>query len=72
MSSSSLPTETVTPCMECSMPVAAKEYHPYAACLMFKGCGDAKTVRDNLDGVVAHGYQLCWEQNPPVRQEDVR
>ena len=35
----------------------AKEYHPYAACLMFKGCRDSEKVRANLAGVIAHGVQ---------------
>lgn len=30
-------------------------YHPYAACLMFKGCSNGNTVQANLDAVVAYG-----------------
>lgn len=45
----------LTPCGDCGMPVAAKEYHPYAACLMYKASGDPDTVRANLGSVVAHG-----------------
>ena len=30
------------------MSVHAGEYHPYGACLMYKGCGNAATVRENL------------------------
>jgi hypothetical protein len=45
-------------CMECGMCLENDgEYHPYAACLMFKGCRDGATVRANLNGVVAHGAQ---------------
>lgn len=29
------------------------EYHPYAACLMFRACGDSTVVRANLDAVRA-------------------
>jgi len=36
------------PCGECGMPCATGEYHPYAACLMFRGCHNSKTVRANL------------------------
>jgi hypothetical protein len=72
MSKAPLSKEEMTPCMECAMPTTAQEYHPYAACLMFKGCGDADTVRVNLDSVIARGYQMAWEENPPVRPEDVR
>lgn len=39
---------TCSACAECGMQVRAGEYHPYAACLMFKGCGKAHTVRENL------------------------
>lgn len=39
------------PCRECGMPCHAEEYHPYAACLMFRGCWDSKTVRANLDAI---------------------
>jgi len=49
-------------CMECGMPTEANEYHPYAACLMFKGCHDGAVVRANLDAVVAHGVQIEFEQ----------
>lgn len=38
-------------CRECGMPVASGEYHPYAACLMFRGCLDSKVVRANLSSV---------------------
>ncbi len=38
-------------CMECGMHVAPGEYHPYAACLMFRGCFSADTVRANLAAV---------------------
>ncbi len=43
-------------CRECGMPVNVGDYHPYAACLMFKGCQNSKTVLDNLDAVKADGY----------------
>jgi hypothetical protein len=38
-------------CSECGMLVRGDDYHPYAACLMFKGCHDSKTVQANLDAV---------------------
>lgn len=49
-------------CQECGMAVVPNAYHPYAACLMFKGCGDAATVEANLNVVMAFGAQasaLC-------------
>lgn len=36
------------PCGECGMPCRAGEYHPFAACLMFKACHNSETVRANL------------------------
>lgn len=36
------------PCAECGMPCRAGEYHPFAACLMFKACHNSETVRANL------------------------
>ena len=41
-------------CEECGMPVKAKDYHPYAACLMFKGCHNSEIVQANLDSVLAY------------------
>lgn len=35
------------------MPCTPGEYHPYAACLMFRACGDSTVVRANLDAVRA-------------------
>lgn len=40
-----------TACVECGMPVMAADYHPYAACLMYKGCQDAYLVQQNIDAV---------------------
>lgn len=44
------------------MTVRSDEYHPYAACLMFKACHDSEVVRANLDSVVAHGVQIEVER----------
>lgn len=33
------------------MEVEIGEYHPFAACLMFKGCNNSTTVHDNLDAI---------------------
>ena len=48
-----------TTCQECGMQVKAHEYHPYAACLMFKSCKDSKTVKDNLRVVRNHAVDYC-------------
>ena len=47
-----------TKCHECGMHLRLGEYHPFAACLMYKGCGDAKTVRENLKAVQDNGIRL--------------
>lgn len=45
-------------CQECGMSVKPNEYHPFAACLMYKGCNSASTVRDNLAFVRNKGKAL--------------
>lgn len=45
-------------CAECGMIVTLGEYHPYAACLMYKGCKDEKTVRENLKSITTQWMQL--------------
>lgn len=60
MAADSQSTETVSDmyCRECGMTMEAPgEYHPYAACLMFKQSGSCTTVRANLKAVVEYGYQ---------------
>lgn len=42
-------------CPNCGMPLLEEDYHPYAACLMFKTCGDADVVRANLAETVDYG-----------------
>lgn len=44
---------TLAPCGECGMPCTRAEYHPYAACLMFKACQNSDTVRANMQAVRA-------------------
>ena len=43
-------------CAECGMRCNADEYHPYAACLMFKQCHNSETVRTNLEAVRSDTY----------------
>ena len=45
-----------TVCIECGMMCEAVEYHPYAACLMFKHCLNSETVRANLQAVRDDSY----------------
>ena len=39
-------------CQDCGMVCQPTEYHPMAACLMFKACHDGDQVRANLAAVV--------------------
>lgn len=50
-------------CAECGMACPPNEYHPYAACLMFKGCHDSETVRSNL-------YALSAQPAKPAITEE--
>ncbi|MFA7287440.1 MAG: hypothetical protein WC055_01025 [Melioribacteraceae bacterium] len=51
----------LTPCKECGMLTTPTEYHPYAACLMFKACHDSNTVRDNLDFILNKKIKYKYE-----------
>jgi hypothetical protein len=44
-------------CSACGMPCRVPEYHPYAACLMFKQTHNSATVFSNLKAVVEYGMQ---------------
>ena len=47
-----------TTCSACGMPVGLhRNYHPYAACLMFRGCHAGNTVDANLRAVVEYGMK---------------
>lgn len=45
-------------CAECGMLCSPTEYHPFAACLMFKACNNGNQVRSNLAAVVGYGKAL--------------
>jgi len=58
-------------CAECGMTTGLQEYHPFAACLMFKACHNAITVRDNLAAVRSEEREACaieaeifWSKHP--------
>lgn len=65
-------------CAECGMRVRVDEYHPYAACLMFRGCHDTEAVRSNLLSVQASGAQAEFDlrnaeqQSAPVAWHRIR
>lgn len=42
-------------CMGCGMQIDRHEYHPHAACLMFKSCKNDDEVRKNLEAVISYG-----------------
>lgn len=43
-------------CQSCGMPMRKwKEYHPHAACLLFRATGDTRVVHANLKAVVEYG-----------------
>lgn len=46
-----MPGEGVT-CVECGMAVRLHEYHPFAACVLFKAFRDGDRVRLNLRAVM--------------------
>jgi len=48
-------------CACCGMSCTPREYHPYAACLMFQQCHNSTTVRANLHAVLAHGREAVGE-----------
>ena len=61
------PTDAaMEPCGDCGMPCAQGEYHPYAACLMFKACHNSETVRANLNAVRAQPAPAA-SQKPPTQ-----
>lgn len=41
------------------MKVGDGEYHPHAACLMFKACQNADEVRANLQAVLDRGEDIA-------------
>lgn len=44
-------------CAQCGMVmVRPDEYHPYAACLMFRGCHDGDMVRTSLKDVIEQAF----------------
>ena len=44
------------------MIVQLGEYHPYAACLMYKACEDEQTVRENLISITTQWTALGERQ----------
>jgi hypothetical protein len=60
---------TIEPCGDCGMPCEPGEYHPFAACLMFKACHRSDVVRANLQFVVDHGKGA--HLTPPAQAVDV-
>ena len=61
-----------TVCIECGMVCEAVEYHPYAACLMFKQCHNSETVRANLQAVRDDSYQQGRVEGLRESMDDLR
>ena len=64
-------TDGDTKCPDCGMSVQIGDWHPFAACLMYKGCGDKEVVEANLKSVMTHRTDVvCREQeNSDVESE---
>lgn len=62
-------TQALVACGECGMPCRASEYHPMAACLMFKACHNSDQVRANLGAIVADANAFAAALRSPVTQE---
>ena len=68
--STALPRTPCSPCAECGMPVESGEYHPFAACLMFKACHDSETVKANLWAVQERSMKIGWENHEDFCREN--
>lgn len=44
---------SLTRCAECGMHCTPGEFHPYAACLLFRACGNATEVRAHIEALRA-------------------
>lgn len=62
---------TLAPCGDCGMPCNPAEYHPYAACLMFKACHNSDTVRANLEAVRAQAPAPQRPALAPLTDEQI-
>lgn len=53
-------------CKTCGMGLIPNEYHPPAACLMFKGCRNSEIVREEIRAMAQswndHGVSIACEQ----------
>lgn len=49
-------------CETCGMMVKLGEYHPHAACLMYKACDDAEYVRATISDMRKHWIALGYRQ----------
>lgn len=56
------PADPSVTCRECGMWLHDDcEYHPYAACLMYRACADRDTVLANLNAVLECGKQSAGD-----------
>jgi hypothetical protein len=57
------------------MSVFENEYHPFAACLMFKACGSSRTVQVNIREIrdsTAEYCALCCDKKYPDAAKMIR
>jgi len=56
------------------IPVAflPKDYHPEAACLLYKATNDAHKVYELLDQVIGHGFQMALKQSISTDETKLR
>lgn len=50
-------------CHDCGMPCSYGDYHPYAACLMFKDSHSSEIVRENLQAILEEGRATSTQTN---------
>lgn len=60
-------TDQNSACTECGMTCKPMEYHPFAACLMFKACQSRDTVWNNMNALLDRGREI--ERNIPRGNE---
>ena len=58
-------------CQECGMPVKIGDYHPYTACLMFKGCHDSDAVTKNLSAIRRDWYDAGVKYGKQQLESDI-
>lgn len=53
---------TVNTCRECGMNCQLGEYHPFVACLIYKGCHDATVTRENIKHITQQWRDIGYRE----------